>query len=208
MNNQNQLSQKREKKRKLILQAASEIIRMEGMEKLSIRKIAKKINSASSNIYHYFVDKEDIVNSLMTEGYRNIVHSLPTQDFIQNPKERLTEGLRTYIESALKNSDEYIGMLVNSSPVLLEHTSLLFEGASLKREALSMLYQLIKEMLPDDIEPSQLELIAQSVWTATFGLIIKLILEKDLPIEQRQKLMETHLSITAAGILVFQDQEK
>jgi AcrR family transcriptional regulator len=204
MDNQNHVDKKRNDKRTLILQAAREIIRIDGMEKLSIRKIAKRINFTASNIYYYFHDKEDIVNNLMVEAYQKLTHSLASvQSVDENSQERLRDGLRKYIELALENPEEYMGILLNNSPVILRYTSLLFKGASLERDALYMLYQNIKEVLQVEIDHQQLEWTTQIIWTSTFGLIIKLILEKDISLDQRNRLIESHLSITIGGILAL-----
>ena len=47
-----------EEMRELILKAASEIMSSDGFDKLSIRKIARKIEYSPSIIYHYFDNKE------------------------------------------------------------------------------------------------------------------------------------------------------
>ena len=54
-----------EEMKELILSAASDIIASQGFDKLSIRKIAKKIEYSPSIIYHYFDDKEEILNVVM-----------------------------------------------------------------------------------------------------------------------------------------------
>ena len=47
----------------------------------------------------------------------------------------------------------------------------------------------------------RIELTAQVIWASIFGLIIRLIIEKDLPDEQRQNLIEHHINIVIDGMI-------
>jgi len=49
--------------------------------------------------------------------------------------------------------------------------------------------------------PCDPELTAQILWTSTFGLIIKIMIEKDVSQEQAERLIERHFSILFFGIL-------
>jgi AcrR family transcriptional regulator len=62
----------RDERRELILNAANEIIKEEGIDHLSVRKIANKIEYSPSIIYHYFKDKDDIISHLMKKSYKKI----------------------------------------------------------------------------------------------------------------------------------------
>ena len=73
MSVENRRVREKEEMRELILTAASKIIADEGFEKLSIRKIASKIEYSPSVIYNYFTDKEEILNNVMHRGYKKIV---------------------------------------------------------------------------------------------------------------------------------------
>lgn len=186
----------REERRELILNTAAEIMKEEGIESISIRKIATRIEYSPAIIYHYFQDKADIINHLMQRGYQKIVNGLssalsPGDD----PGQTLEKLTRRYIEVALQMSDEYKTVQLNSSPGVLEFTSSLFKGASARKPALKILFQCLKDLYQDKaIDDDELELTAQIISTATFGLIIKLILEKDfISQEQRTKLIDHHI---------------
>jgi AcrR family transcriptional regulator len=62
----------KEEMRELILSAADEIVASEGFDKLSVRKIANKIEDSASIIYHYFTDKDEILHNLMQRGYKKM----------------------------------------------------------------------------------------------------------------------------------------
>lgn len=189
---QNRRQREKEEMKELILKAASDIIGAEGFDKLSIRKIAKKIEYSPSIIYHYFKDKEEILNSVMQRGYGKIVTAVSSVKMIgESPEERLSEMTRNYIEAALKMPDEFMAAQLNESKEALEHTSSLFKGASRKKPALTALYKCLEEIYKDkDIDDNIMELTAQMIAVSTLGLTIKLIIEKDIGDEQRQKLIQ------------------
>ena len=165
-----------------------------------MRKIATRIEYSPSIIYHYFKDKDDIINHIVKKTYQKIIGSLAsTQINAVEPAQKLKEMTRNYIDIALEMSDEYITIMLSRSPAILEHTSVLFNGASQKRPALGILCKCLKELHPiaDD---NLLELTAQVMWSATFGLIIRLTTEKTIDAEQKEKLIEHHLDLIINGM--------
>lgn len=180
-----------EEMKELILSAASDIIASEGFDKLSIRKIAKKIEYSPSIIYHYFDDKEEILNVVMQRGYKKIVSAVSSMKIESStPEEKLIKMTQHYIKVALSMPEEFIAAQLNQSKVALKHTSSLFEGASKEKPALSALYQCLKEIYKDkDVDENTIELTAQMIVVSTLGLIFKIIIEKDIGDEQRDNLI-------------------
>lgn len=62
--------------KKLIMNAAIEIIEQEGYEKLSIRKIAAKIEYSPTTIYIYYKDKAEIIRDMSKELYSKVMHDI------------------------------------------------------------------------------------------------------------------------------------
>lgn len=69
--------EKAEMKRK-IMEAAIEIIEQEGYEKLSIRKIATKIEYSPTTIYLYYKDKAEIITDMSDELYNKVFSNVVT----------------------------------------------------------------------------------------------------------------------------------
>jgi AcrR family transcriptional regulator len=186
--------------RELIISAAKEIIAKEGFDNLSIRKIANKIEYSPAIIYHYFKDKDEIMNFVMRNGYMQIISAVTkSADEDLKPADRLKRMTRDYIEAALKMPDEFLAAQLNQSPHALKHTSSLYKGASREKPALSALCKCLKEIyikLDDD----QIELKSQMIVVSALGLIVKLIIEKELDEEQRQKLIETFIEDVVSKI--------
>ncbi len=194
--------QKSEETKQLILDTAKEIINNEGFENLSIRKIVKKIDYSPAIIYHYFKDKNEIVETLMQIGYRNIVQSL--QSVMKNedePHKELRETLTQYIRSALASPMEYKAFMIKDDDMALKTTGLLSKGAS-EKPTLRMLSDNIQRGMDKGLyRPCDVELTSQIIWTSTFGLILKCIIEKDIPTEQIDRLMEQHFDMLFYGLM-------
>lgn len=187
----------REKQRDLILQAAEEIFAEEGLDKISIRKIANKIEYSPAIVYHYFQDKEDIINHLIASGNRKIITSLSTvQNDSEQPEKRLRVLMYKYIETALEMPDEYMAVQLSKSHAILDHTSILYKGASAKNQALAILTECLKKIYQknDNMENDTIELIAQTIVVSSIGLIIKLIIEKEIGEEQRKDLIDFYIN--------------
>lgn len=180
-----------EEMRELILLAASDITASEGFDKLSIRKIAKKIEYSPSIIYHYFDGKEEILNILMQRGYKEIVLAVSSIKIEGNsPEEKLIQMTKNYIKAALNMPEKFMAAQLSRSKMALKHSSSLFEGASKEKPALSALYQCLEEIYKDkDVDENTIELTAQMIVVSTLGLIFKIIIEKDIGDEQRENLI-------------------
>lgn len=181
-----------EEMRELILSAASNIISDQGLDKLSIRKIAKEIEYSPSIIYHYFKDKEEILDNVMQRGYKKIVSAVSSIELRKSsPEERLVEITKNYIMAVLKMPDEFMTAQLSNSEEALKHTSWLFKGASKEKPALSSLYQCLQDIYKNkEVDKDAIELTAQVIAASTFGLIMKIIIEKDIGEEQRNRLID------------------
>lgn len=189
-------------RRNLILNAAEEIVSREGLDGLSIRKIADRIEYSPALIYHYFRNKDAIVEALMERGYQKIINALRSGVMSTGkPENRFRQFAKNYIHAALNNPVEYKTVLLNSSPRVLKHTSVLFKGASTERPAVGMIHHFLKESyLKGCNDDGFVERTVQVLWAAMFGLIIRLLIEEDLPKEQKQNLIEHHIDMMIGSV--------
>jgi AcrR family transcriptional regulator len=194
----------------IIIEAAENIIATEGIDSLSIRKIAKQIEYSPATIYHYFKDKEEILNLVMQKGYSKILKAISgtNLDHLKG-KERLIEMSKSYIKASIAMSDEYMNAQLNTSQEALQYTSSLFKGASKQKPALSILYQCIKDIDENrEASDDELELTAQMVAVSTFGLILKISVEKDLDEEQKERLIDYFVNETVSKIAIIKRKER
>ncbi|MDP3386291.1 MAG: TetR/AcrR family transcriptional regulator [Eubacteriales bacterium] len=194
----------------IIIEAAENIIATDGIDGLSIRKIARQIEYSPATIYHYFDDKEEILNVVMQKGYAKILKAISANNLDNlKGKEKLVEMSKNYIRASIAMSDEYMNALLNTSQEALQYTSSLFKGASSQKPALSILYQCIKEIDENkNASDDELELIAQMIAVSTFGLIVKISVEKDLDEEQIERLINYFVEETVLKIAIINKKER
>ncbi|MBU7006915.1 TetR/AcrR family transcriptional regulator [Phosphitispora fastidiosa] len=205
MGSKERKERERREKQELILKTAAKIMKEDGIDNISIRKIASRIEYSPAIIYHYFKDKDEILNHLMQRGYRKILDGLAAAlDTTDDPREKLRQMTRNYIEVSLQMSDEYKAVQLNSTPGVVAQTASLFKDAAAKKPALKILFQGLKEIYKDrDIDDNDIELTAQIIAASTFGLIIRLIMEQDLVTEEhRINLIEHFIKVTVDGIVL------
>ena len=205
MGSKERKERERMEKQELILNTAAEIMKKDGIDNISIRKIAHRIEYSPAIIYHYFRDKNEIIGHLMKRGYQKILDGLASaQNTTDDPQEKLRQMTRNYIEVSLQMSDEYKAVQLNSTPGVVAQTASLFKGAAAKKPALKILFQGLKEIYRDrDIDDSVIELTAQIIAASTFGLIIRLIMEQDLiSEEQKTNLIDHFIRITVDGMVL------
>lgn len=195
---------KQEEIRNAILDAAQKIISKDGVQRLSIRKITNEIDYSPAIIYHYFKDKNEIVETLVSEGYERILDSIgEVKKNEDEPEKELKEVFTNYIKAALAASEEYKAFMLNDNPSVLMKTGLLEKGICKKSQTLQMLCDNLQRGINQGrYTPFDPELTSQIIWTSTFGLIIKLIIEKDISEEQINRLIDHHFSVFFNGIMI------
>ena len=94
--------------RKHILEAAMNIVKNEGCESLSIRKIADSIEYTAPIIYSYFLNKEAVLIELSKHGFTMLINCIQRQlTGITDPKERMEVMLMGYLQFARQESELY-----------------------------------------------------------------------------------------------------
>ena len=90
--------------RKKIIDAALQLVKNEGWESLSIRKIADAIEYSAPVIYDHFANKEAILFEISQDGFKlllaNIHKAIAKKE---SPREELKALVDTYWKFALKN---------------------------------------------------------------------------------------------------------
>src|SRR5689334_19919499 len=100
-------SREKDEMRKLILQTAMHLFLEEGIDNVSLRKIADKIEYSPAAIYSYFKDKGEIVLALHNEGFTKLYSMQTSLDNISDPLEKLRKMGQVYMQFALENRDYY-----------------------------------------------------------------------------------------------------
>ncbi|MCL2031173.1 MAG: TetR/AcrR family transcriptional regulator [Oscillospiraceae bacterium] len=184
-----------------ILAIASRILSTEGERGLSIRRITGEMGYSAGIVYHYFKSKEDILAHILKEGHQHILTAVRPPDEAMPPDEAIRAALINYVYNGMRNAAEYRSIMFNSSGPVLEVTAVLAEGASEKRPALRELAAALSAGVAAGLfAPCDIELTAQTIWSAVYGLLARLIVERDIPPRQRSRLIERQIDMLLRGI--------
>ncbi|HEY8392528.1 MAG TPA: TetR/AcrR family transcriptional regulator [Capillibacterium sp.] len=194
---------KQEEIRAAILDAARQVVAEEGFSGLSIRKITKRIDYSPGIVYHYFHNKEELMEALVTEGYERILASIASVPHNEEqPEAEIKEVFTKYIRAALAAPEEYKAFLLNDNPSILARTSLLDKGVLARSPTLRALGGVIRRGIETGrFAPHDPELTAQVIWTSVFGLILKIITERNIPPEQINRLVEQEFNLLFRGLM-------
>lgn len=170
---------KRESVRNAILKTARGIIEDEGVEKVSIRRLAKEIGYSPGSIYQYFKDKETIVTSVIETGYRELMRRVMSAP-IENcpPEERIRRRFIAYAEAVLSIPYYYKNVMFTDNPEIVRQTAVLDSESIQRRPAFTELMQSLEEGRKDGVFSFEdTTLHAQLIWTSVFGTLSRAIIE-------------------------------
>ena len=190
MDNKKQ-SKKQEVIKNLIVKTTKEIIAEEGLDKVSVRKITNRMGYSPGSIYHYFSDKDEIIDYIFGLGYQEIIMSVANElNRKGNPREILDNALSAYMKIVIKNSLEYKEIMSSNNPLIKEKTSLLYQGAAKNNRSIEMIAKNLEEGISKGVyRDMEVEVTAQIIWTTAFGLAFKMI-QEDISEDYREKLIK------------------
>jgi AcrR family transcriptional regulator len=92
-----------------LIQAGVAILSKEGMQGLSLRKVAQRAGVSHNAPYSHFPDKQSLIAAISTEGFQQLYDELDAAMAAHpnNPKEQLVQGARAYVQFAMNNIDTF-----------------------------------------------------------------------------------------------------
>lgn len=104
----------REDLRARIVEAARDIVSEKGLDGLSMRALAIRIEHSPGTIYHHFRDKQELLDSVLAEGYKRLEQSMAAAIEEAGPEasplERFAAQGRGYARFALEHTGYFRAM--------------------------------------------------------------------------------------------------
>ena len=160
----------REEIRTRILDAARELFANEGVESVTMRRIADRIEYSPTAIYFHFRDKEALLAELCDCDFRSFAHGFIEIAQIADPVERLRAAGRAYVSFGLNNPSHY--RLMFMTPKTTEASTI--AKGNPEEDSYAFLKGIVAELMEqgrfrDDI--TNVDLAAQVMWSAMHGLV-------------------------------------
>lgn len=189
-----------------IIDAARSLFLNDGYSHVSMRKIASKIGYTPTTIYIYFKNKEEILLTLLEEGYELFFASIKEAYDTNLPnEERLFKMCEAYIHFGLKYSDYYNLIFTEN----LETNIRSIENSN-RFNGFLLLNTVVKDLIEDntfainmrELEASDLY-ISNSLWASLHGLTALLITFPQFNWAERSQLIHMHIRSMILGIKMF-----
>lgn len=179
----------KEEFRREILDAARELFVEEGYEAFSMRKLAQKIDFSPTTIYLYFKDKDALLYAICEElGEQCLSQFRKIQNQNADPVKKLREALLFHIKVGTSNPNHY-KVLFFTHPGLYGSQSEFMERSSMARDSYLAFKDIVKECIDSKhFIKTDPEVIAQSFFVATHGLIVMSVFQNNFPWIDRDTL--------------------
>lgn len=158
-------SRHREEARRAILDATEAILLEDGVEQFSIRKLATRCGFTAPTIYHYFRDKDGLIDALLEERFSRLLQRVRRVQLGADQVANMREHARAFLRFGRGNPAFY-QLMMRGERNGKERT---VRAAEQAREIMSgPLERLLAEgrLYTDDLAAAQ-----QSLWAVLHGLI-------------------------------------
>ncbi|HEY4344800.1 MAG TPA: helix-turn-helix domain-containing protein [Parvibaculum sp.] len=196
-------------RRSQIIDAARALFAEGGLDKVSMRNIARRVGITQAAIYQHFEDKEAILFAI-AEGFftQMLERSEAAAQEIECPIERLRQSMYGYIESGLAHPEEYRLVFMTHAPGLKRqggHRPGPCLAPSIQLSKGQLAYAHMQDQVRDLVASGLIrkgdpEAIAEAIWAAGHGVVSLLITHVDF-LWDKEKLMETQMNMIFEGLL-------
>jgi AcrR family transcriptional regulator len=105
-----------QKTRQAILQAALDVLSEKGVEGLSLRAVAQRIDYSPAGLYEYFKSKDELMTAVCQEGFEQLGDYLNQVPADLPPAERLAQLGLAYLNFARQNRAHFLLIFTTISP--------------------------------------------------------------------------------------------
>lgn len=160
----------RQDTRQRILDAARELFVRDGLDKVTMRAIAERIEYTPTAIYHHFADKETLITELCHHDFRALGAVFAKVERIDDPVQRLRKFGQAYVSFALEHPEHYRFLFMTPHPATPA------DGAEANPEEDA--YLLLRATVTECIEQGRLrpeydeaDRVAQMCWANCHGVV-------------------------------------
>jgi AcrR family transcriptional regulator len=193
--------------REKILDAARELFVAEGVEAVSMRKVAVKIGYSATTLYNYFEDKEALLHALCDADFGALHDSLKKIGRIADPIERLRRLGQAYIRFALRYPSHYRLLFMTPRIHRDEDACHEIERGNPGQDAYAFLRQTVDLGLAAGVfrdEYRDAHLLSQVIWSAVHGVAsLHLIMSSDPWVQWRpvEEVARTAVEVMIRGLV-------
>jgi AcrR family transcriptional regulator len=183
-----------------ILTAARELFVKEGFANVSMRRIAEKIEYSPTTIYLYFEDKYDLLDCIVEERLQELCNQFRALDEQPplKPIESLRIGLRKYVDYWLEHPQDFrVAYMTDLKELDPERP---WRCQALARTLFERLLSNVRNCVDSGLlETDDVNLAAQSIWAAVYGIISLLVMKPHFPWVDQDRLIQSVIDSAING---------
>jgi AcrR family transcriptional regulator len=191
--------QEKQELRQAILTTAAELFLEQGYDHFSLRKVAERIGYSPTTIYLYFRDKDDLLFTVVDEGFKRFGQQLAAAAASNgDPWERIIALGRAYVAFGLQNPEYYQLMFMQRADFLTHQP----EGAAQPRLATFLvLRQAVQQAIDAGVlRPGDAENYSDVLWAQVHGMVSLAISLPTFYATRIQRTMETAWQMECEGL--------
>jgi AcrR family transcriptional regulator len=157
-----------------LIKAGAEILSKEGVNGLSLRKVARKAGVSHAAPYAHFTDKQALIAAISSEGYRRLYEKLivAVKQYHEEPLRQFVEVAWAYIEFARSDPDHFKVTFSN----ILEKEKDYPAFVEMTKKNFQLLVEIVEICQGVRIlKPGPADEMAVSIWSLVHGLAALLI---------------------------------
>jgi AcrR family transcriptional regulator len=203
MGTADRIERERQAKRARIIEAARELFVERGVEAVTLREVAQKIEYSTTAIYVHFADKQALLEALVREDFAVFDAALAARRSIADPVERLTALGDAYVEFALTMPHHYRLLFMTPQAKRAHGPNEPLPGLG----GFGLLVATVAECIAAGrFRPELTDAtgIAQALWASVHGLVSLLIVVGDIPHfewRSRAELLDLGVGSMVRGML-------
>jgi AcrR family transcriptional regulator len=185
--------------RRLIMEAAREMLISVGYAGVSMRKLAEEIEYSPAAIYVHFKDKDDLIRQTCMEDFEALARAFAEMDWSSDPLERVRQLGRAYVRFGVEHPKQYLLMFMTEIPLQPDEQCLARKGDP-AHDGYAALVAAVRDAVVDPRWKGEtdVELVAQTLWAGVHGLTSMIVTMKDDPwIEWRSEADRVELLVQA-----------
>ncbi len=157
--------------RQALIEAAHQTLAADGVEGLSLRKVAQRAEVSPTALYSHFKDKRELLAQLATQGFGQLSASMQRgadnaakdEDAVANELAGLARG---YVEFAMENTALFQLMFGREVGNLLDFPALVAAGSA----SYSMMASCVARQVGASASVTSPKLAATAAWSLVHGL--------------------------------------
>ncbi len=153
-----------------LIQAGIAILSEEGLNALSLRKVAQRAGVSHAAPYAHFADKQALVAAISTEGYRCLYDQMyaVVQLYRDDPQRQLFEGAWAYVQFALDDPAHFKITLSGAVEMEKEYPAFV----ELSHKSFELVLEIVQRCQSvGTLKPGSPVLMAMSVWSLVHGFV-------------------------------------